>query len=149
MAKPGPKPTDPTTRPLTPQQERFVDEYMVCLNGTKAALAAGYSKDTARTQASALIALPYIAIAIQQRFDERRLEYAGRAQKLMDTAYEIATSEKARDGDKLKAIEISAKFLGFGFDKVDHTIYNGGDKPTIAADATPHKAIEVYATLLN
>lgn len=149
MAKRGKAPTDPNTRALSPQQERFVDEYMVSLNGTKAAIDAGYSAAVAKQTAYQLLAMPYVAIAIQQRIDARRLEYAGRVQNLMDKAYEIAMSDKTRDSDKLKAIELSGKFLGIGFDKVQHTHYNGGDAHTITVDSTAAQASEVYAKLIN
>ncbi len=45
MAK---RPASPTARPgLSPKQARFVDEYLVDLNATKAAERAGYSAKTA------------------------------------------------------------------------------------------------------
>ena len=37
-----------TTITLTAKQERFVDEYLVDLNATQAAIRAGYSKNSAR-----------------------------------------------------------------------------------------------------
>jgi phage terminase small subunit len=37
---------------LTPKQERFVHEYLVEVNATKAAIRAGYSKKTAQEQSS-------------------------------------------------------------------------------------------------
>src|SRR5262249_53478937 len=40
---------------LTPKQERFVQEYLVDLNATQAAIRAGYSKKTATEQASRLL----------------------------------------------------------------------------------------------
>lgn len=40
---------------LTPKQERFVQEYLVDLNATQAAIRAGYSAKTAREQASRLL----------------------------------------------------------------------------------------------
>lgn len=151
MGRRGFPPTDPNTRKLTPQQEQFVDAYLVHLNATKAAIECGYSKDTAKQAAYQLLAKPYIAKAVQARFDERKLEYAGRVQRLMDEAYQIATSPTARASDKLKAIELSGKFLGIGFDKVQHTHYNGGDAPghMITIDATPAEATEAYNNLLN
>ena len=33
---------------MTPKQERFVEEYLVDLNATQAAIRAGYSEQTAR-----------------------------------------------------------------------------------------------------
>jgi hypothetical protein len=42
-------------RPLTPRQQRFVDEYLIDSNGTQAAIRAGYSAHTAASQAERLL----------------------------------------------------------------------------------------------
>lgn len=49
---------------LSPKQRRFVDEFLVDLNATQAAIRAGYSKRTARSQSSALMTKPDISEAI-------------------------------------------------------------------------------------
>jgi len=41
---------------LTPKKKRFSEEYIIDLNGTQAAIRAGYSKKTANEQASRLLA---------------------------------------------------------------------------------------------
>lgn len=41
---------------LTPKQQRFCQEYVIDLNGTQAAIRAGYSPDTANEQSSQLLA---------------------------------------------------------------------------------------------
>jgi len=40
---------------LTDQRRKFCDEYLKCLNGTKAAIAAGYSENSATVQASQML----------------------------------------------------------------------------------------------
>ncbi len=40
---------------LTDKQQAFCEEYIVDLNGTQAAIRAGYSEDTARQQSSRLL----------------------------------------------------------------------------------------------
>lgn len=50
---------------LTPKQERFVQEYLVDLNATQAAIRAGYSEKTAREQASQLLSKLNIQDAVQ------------------------------------------------------------------------------------
>lgn len=50
---------------LTDKQQRFVEEYMVDLNATQAAIRAGYSYDTARSIASENLSKPDIQEAIQ------------------------------------------------------------------------------------
>ncbi len=46
---------DPPARPLTAKRQRFVAEYLIDLNGTQAAIRAGYSPATARAQGSRLL----------------------------------------------------------------------------------------------
>lgn len=51
---------------LTDKQRRFVDEYLVDLNATQAAIRAGYSEKTACEQSSRLLANVKVATAIQE-----------------------------------------------------------------------------------
>lgn len=56
-----------TARPLNAKQSRFVDEYLVDLNATQAAIRAGYSSKTAGSQAFDLLRKPEIAAEIEKR----------------------------------------------------------------------------------
>lgn len=49
---------------LTPKQQRFVDEYLIDLNATQAAIRAGYSKKTAQEQASRLLSNVMVSDAV-------------------------------------------------------------------------------------
>jgi len=49
---------------LTPRQERFVQEYLIDLNATQAAIRAGYSTKTAQMIGSENLSKPMIAAAI-------------------------------------------------------------------------------------
>lgn len=49
---------------LTDKQARFVEEYLVDLNATQAAIRAGYSQDTARQMGAENLSKPVIADAI-------------------------------------------------------------------------------------
>lgn len=49
---------------LTPRQQRFVDEYLLDLNGTQAAIRAGYSAKTANEQAARLLTYASVSAAI-------------------------------------------------------------------------------------
>lgn len=51
---------------LTPQQARFVEEYLKDLNGTQAALRAGYSPNGAGVKASQLLAIAKIRDAVER-----------------------------------------------------------------------------------
>lgn len=53
-----------TPAPLTPKQQRFVEEYLKDLNGTQAAIRAGYSRKTANEQAARLLAKASVATAV-------------------------------------------------------------------------------------
>src|SRR3954466_14333647 len=52
--------------PLNDRQARFVAEYLVDLNATQAAIRAGYSPASARTQAADLLTNPNISAAIAE-----------------------------------------------------------------------------------
>lgn len=61
---------------LTPKQQRFVEEYVVDLNATQAALRAGYSKKTAYAIGAENLRKPQIAAAIEKA----RAKLAGKAE---------------------------------------------------------------------
>ncbi len=58
-------------RKLTPKQAAFVQEYLVDLNATQAAIRAGYSKRTARAIGAENLTKPDIAVAIATAKIER------------------------------------------------------------------------------
>ena len=51
---------------MTPKQQRFVEEYLVDLNATQAAVRAGYSEKTAEQQGCRLLRNTQVAAAVQQ-----------------------------------------------------------------------------------
>ena len=55
-----------TSRPvgLTARQQRFVDEYLVDLNATQAAIRAGYSKKTAKSVGHENLTKPDVKAAV-------------------------------------------------------------------------------------
>ncbi len=61
---------------LTPKQARFVEEYLIDLNATQAAIRAGYSKKTANEQGAQLLAKLSIrqAVAEAQAIRSKRTE---------------------------------------------------------------------------
>ena len=50
---------------ITPKQQRFCEEYVIDLNGTQAAIRAGYSAKTANEQSSQLLAKLHIQDCIK------------------------------------------------------------------------------------
>jgi len=59
-------------RPLTPLQQRFVDEYLIDLNATQAAIRAGYSEKGAEVQASRLLRIVKVKAAVDAGLAERK-----------------------------------------------------------------------------
>jgi len=56
---------------LTPKQARFVEEYVIDLNGTHAAIRAGYSPKGAEQQGSALLSLPKVQDQVADEMAKR------------------------------------------------------------------------------
>lgn len=54
------------TKKLTDKQARFVEEYLVDLNATQAAIRAGYSERTAQQMGAENLSKPVVAEAVQQ-----------------------------------------------------------------------------------
>jgi phage terminase small subunit len=59
------------TEDLTPKQQKFVEEYLIDLNATQAAIRAGYSEKTANEQASRLLANVKVSALIQTAMQKR------------------------------------------------------------------------------
>lgn len=57
-------------RSPTPQQQRFLEEYLVCLNATEAARRAGYSVRNANKIGPRLLRKPHIAKIINEVIEE-------------------------------------------------------------------------------
>lgn len=103
---------------LTPKQAAFVQEYLIDLNATQAAIRAGYSAKTANEQAAQNLAKLSIQNAIAKAQTERS-EKTGRT--ALDVLQDIAdTAKEARAmGDlktALKGFELEGKHYGL-FDK--------------------------------
>jgi phage terminase small subunit len=64
------KGTDANTK-LNAKQKRFVEEYLIDLNATQAAIRAGYSEKTARQMGTENLAKPVISAAIEEAIAKR------------------------------------------------------------------------------
>lgn len=56
---------------MTPKQQRFVDEYLIDLNATQAAIRSGYSAKTAASIGDENLRKPVIAAALQEAMQKR------------------------------------------------------------------------------
>lgn len=70
---------------LTPKQLAFCNEYLIDLNGTKAAIRAGYSEKTAKEIACEHLTKPHIAAHIQKNMDKRSEKTAITAEYVLET----------------------------------------------------------------
>lgn len=82
---------------MTDQRKLFCDEYLKCLNGTKAAISAGYSENSARQQANQLLDNDEIAKYIEARREDAK------AISLVDIAW---VQQRAKDiSDRCMQVE--------------------------------------------
>ena len=101
---------------LTDKQQTFVDEYLVDLNATQAAIRAGYSEKTAQQIGAENLSKPVIAEYIEARKAER----SKRTEIDQDWLIRELTLQyhKASDSDKdsaaLRALELIGKHVQVG-----------------------------------
>jgi phage terminase small subunit len=77
-------------RPLTPRQSRFVDEYLVDLNGTQAAIRAGYSAKGSDVQAARLLGDVRISRMVEERIAQRSAKVQVTAEMVVEGLLEVA-----------------------------------------------------------
>ena len=127
---------------LTPKQQRFVEEYLIDMNATQAAIRAGYSARNADKIASQLLGKTRVAEAIAAAKAERSSRVAVSADYVLSNLVEIVErsmqrapvlttrGKQARDeeGNALwrfdakaanKALELLGKNLGMFTDKIE------------------------------
>jgi hypothetical protein len=100
------------TKPLAARQQRFVEEYLLDLNGSQAAIRAGYSEQTATMQASRMLTNANIAraIAAAQAKVAQRLDCD--VERVMAELASIAFNVEERTQDRIRALELLAKHGG-------------------------------------
>lgn len=136
------------TQKLTPKQSAFVQEYLIDLNATQAAIRAGYSERTANEQASRLMKNPAVKAAIEAAQEARAerteitqdyvlmglKEVAERCLQrvpVVNMAGDQVQDEEGRDVWQFnapganKAFELLGKHLGM-FNKIEVSGPNGG-----------------------
>jgi phage terminase small subunit len=141
-----------TAKPLTPKQKRFVEEYLIDLNATQAAIRAGYSAKTAFAIGFENLRKPKVAVAISeaQTAQSERIEVSQdyvltnavevverclqRAPVMVRRGKEMVQA-KDGDGNHLwrfdatgvnNALTLLSKHTGGFSDRIDHT---SGGKP--------------------
>lgn len=119
---------------MTKKQKRFVEEYLIDLNATQAAIRAGYSPDSAKEIGSENLTKPNIANAIDQVLAERSRRTGVNADRVVRELAKIAfvnakdvidfdsaTLTANADNDDTAAIQ-SVKVKTFGEDGLEREI---------------------------
>jgi phage terminase small subunit len=103
---------------MTLKQERFVQEYLIDHNATKAAIRAGYSPKTANRIATELLSKPVILNAIKKGDALIANEINVTRQEIIERYKQIAFDPTAqiRGADAIKALEWLAARLGMNDD---------------------------------
>lgn len=83
-------------KPLTDKQKLFVAEYLVDMNGGKAAIRAGFSERTARVIAYELLQDPRIQEALQAAMEERAKRVEITADRVLREAARVGLSDIRR-----------------------------------------------------
>lgn len=120
---------------LTPKQKRFVEEYLVDLNATQAAIRAKYSEKTAEKIGSENLKKPEVAAAIQAEMDKRSKRTNITADNVLKELMRIATADLSGAYDEqgrlkpiheipedtrraMSGVKVFEEFEGFGADRV-------------------------------
>ncbi len=78
---------------LTKKQQAFVAEYLVDMNGTQAAIRAGYSKKTARHQATRLLSKAHVMAAVEKAFKKKVARTEISADNVLEELRRLAFSD--------------------------------------------------------
>lgn len=109
---------------LTAKQEVFVREYLVDLNGTAAALRAGYSPRRAPFTASELLKKPKVAAALEKAMKARAEHTELTANMVLQELRKIGFAVTGvKDRDRIAALHLLGKHLGLFVDRkqIEHS----------------------------
>ncbi len=113
---------------LTPKQERFIEEYMIDLNATKAALRSGYSEKTAQRIGSENLSKPLIKARIEELQAETSSKLQVTKESLINdllTIKDLCLTNPRAVHNSTKAIEVIAKMLGMNAAEKQEVTLNG------------------------
>ena len=119
---------DKKERPLTIKQRRFIEQYLKCYEGKKAAMRVGYTEASAAATATRLLKDSRVQVIIQETI--RKGEHD--LQDLVAENYRVALGEAdgkiLKSADKIAAMDKIYRLSGMYKDKMDVT---GMAPPTI------------------
>ena len=112
---------------MTDKQQRFVEEYLVDLNATQAAIRAGYSEKTARKIGHENVTKPDIQAAIAKARGKQTERTNITADMVLEGLLRETCSDDARPSDRISAWSWLGKYKALFTDK--HVV--AGDLPAI------------------
>ncbi len=107
-------------KPLNARQQRFVDEYLVDLNATQAALRAGYSPKTAHVIGSENLKKPAIAAVVAEALSEKGTKTRLTELMVIEGLLEIACDWEAPRSARVSAWGLLGKHLGMFKERLVH-----------------------------
>lgn len=161
---------------LTNKQRRFVEEYLVDLNATQAAIRAGYSERRASEIGSQNLRKPEIAAAIQEAMQARAsrteidadyvlkgivetvercrqavpvYDRSGKPVMVETPSGELAPVYAFDAKNVLKGFELLGRHLKLFTDKTELTGANGGPIQSVATVTDPQEAAKIYQQLMS
>ncbi len=117
------------SKPLTAKQSRFLDEYMVDMNGAAAAVRAGYSEKTSRAIAAENLAKPYIKAELQARGAALARELEITREDVVKNLLDVfnMSRELKNPAAMISSMSTIAKILGYFAPEVKRVELNAGD----------------------
>ena len=113
---------------LNDKQRRFVDEYLIDMNATQAAIRAGYSQDTAYSQGQRLLKHVEVAALVSEG-KARLAQKAGVTQEWvverLKTVAQRCIDEEFNPAGANGALNLLGKHLGLFTDKVEVSLDEG------------------------
>lgn len=140
---------------LNPKQKLFVQEYLVDKNATRAAKAAGYSDATAYAMGAENLKKPQIkrAIAAELKKTLNKIEVTGARvieelakiafhdhSKKVKSKEQFLKSALIKTSDKVKSLEILAKYFKLLTDVHEHSARDGGPIVVLTMGANDSEA---------
>ena len=136
---------------LTPKQQRFVEEYLIDLNATQAAIRAGYSGKTAQEIGSENLSKPMVAKAIaeaQEKLSNKaQVTVEMVVQGLLNEAKDL--SDGSTQSARVAAWAHLGKHLGMFKDKIEHTGKDGGPIETVNSNVSTESYLEARERVLD
>ena len=109
---------------LTARQQRFVDEYLIDLNATQAAIRAGYSAKTAYSQGQRLLKNVEVAASLAEHGQKHAAELDLSAGRVLRGLLEEATrtGEGSSHGARVSAWGLLGKYHGLFTEKIEASV---------------------------